>query len=85
MILSSTSIGISCTTFPTTQGPICYPPGARAVCRGDGAAASSRAGLVPRMLIGRDDRFFPAELQRRVAKDRLGSMPMRSQAVTWLR
>ena len=24
------------------------------------------------MLIGRDDRFFPAEFQRRVAKDRLG-------------
>jgi pimeloyl-ACP methyl ester carboxylesterase len=25
-----------------------------------------------RVLIGRDDRFFPAEFQRRVARDRLG-------------
>ena len=25
-----------------------------------------------KVLIGRDDRFFPAEFQRRVAKDRLG-------------
>ncbi|MEU7951224.1 alpha/beta hydrolase [Micromonospora chalcea] len=28
-----------------------------------------------RVLIGRDDRFFPADFQRRVAADRLGVMP----------
>ena len=35
--------------------------------------AFARWPAVPtRVLIGRDDRFFPAEFQRRVAKDRLG-------------
>jgi pimeloyl-ACP methyl ester carboxylesterase len=33
----------------------------------------SRWPAVPtKVLIGRDDRFFPAEFQRRVAKNRLG-------------
>jgi len=69
MIRSSTSIGISCTTFPTTRRRSCYP--------------LTRASRLPRRW--RDDRFFPAEFQRRAAKDRLGSMPARSQAVTWSR
>jgi pimeloyl-ACP methyl ester carboxylesterase len=28
-----------------------------------------------RVLIGRDDRFFPAEFQRRIAEERLGITP----------
>ena len=31
-----------------------------------------RPDVATRLLIGRDDRFFPAEFQRRVAKERLG-------------
>ena len=33
---------------------------------------SSWANMAVKVLIGRDDRFFPAEFQRRVARDRLG-------------
>ena len=33
---------------------------------------NSWADMAVKVLIGRDDRFFPAEFQRRVARDRLG-------------
>ena len=37
------------------------------------ASASSRAWPVPvKVVVGRDDRFFPAEFQQRAARDRLG-------------
>ena len=32
-------------------------------------------GPAPRFLLCRDDRFFPAEFQRRVVKERLGIVP----------
>jgi pimeloyl-ACP methyl ester carboxylesterase len=42
---------------------------------GDVCAFDGWPGVVLRVIAGRDDRFFPIELQQRVARERLGVEP----------
>ena len=74
---ASTRSPTSCTTSPRTPSTSRRPP-ARAVGHPVRRARGrwTRWPDVPtRVLVGRDDRFFPAAFQRRVAEARLGITP----------
>src|SRR5262245_10112166 len=69
----------ACTTPSSQRGPGCrgIAAGPGSVLHPDGEAVAA-AGVTKRadqVLLCRDDRFFPAELMRRVVRERLGITP----------